>query len=158
MNSITYSSNCYNGENAVLLNDTQSYIIQITFFVSTITTAIPNSLQVAIIMKTLQFKVNSIKFALHLSLCDLCLVVCLLPQASMMRNKTPCSYQFIIDIIRRIFLFVSKCLVVLLTYDRYLHVKSTNHYSQLLATKKSRLLELIGFIAAAFLTALSYIN
>ena len=81
MNSITYSSNCYSGENAVLLNDTQSYIIQITFFVSTITTAIPNSLQVAIIMKTLQFKVNSTKLALHLSLCDLCLVVCLLPQA-----------------------------------------------------------------------------
>ena len=158
MNSITYSSNCYSGENAVLLNDTQSYIIQITFFVSTITTAIPNSLQVAIIMKTLQFKVNSTKLALHLSLCDLCLVVCLLPQTYMMRNKMPCFCQFIIDIIRRIFLFVSKCLVVLLTYDRYLHVKSPNHYSQLLATKKSRLLELLGFIAAAFLTALSYIN
>lgn len=150
---------CFTGENAVYLNKTQIHITQIILFLSVMTIIISNSLKVAVIIKTLQFGINSTKLALHLSLCDICLAVFgLLPQACILNNKIPCTFKVITILVRRFFLFASKCLVVLISYDRYVHVKSPNRYSLILTTKKLRLLELMCFLATGFMTALSYIN
>ena len=100
---------CFIGENAVYLNKTQIHIIQTTLFVSIITITISSSLNVAVIIKTLQFRVNSTNLALHLSLCDIYLAVFgLLPQACILKNKIDCAFQVITIIVRRFFYFCVK--------------------------------------------------
>lgn len=145
------TSECNSGENTVVLNETQSYVIQIMLLTTSITIVIPNCLQVAVIVKTLQFRVNSTKLSLYLALCDLCLVVFgLLPRAYMLRKRNS-AFEVIASTttnIKIFFLFLSKFLVVLISYDRYLHVKCPNRYSEVLPTKKLRRLELLCLFAA----------
>ena len=156
------TSECNSGENTIVLNETQSYVIQIMLLTTSITIVIPNCLQVAVIVKTLQFRVNSTKLALYLALCDLCLVVFgLLPRAYMLRKRNS-AFEVIASTTTNItevfFLFLSKFSVVLISYDSYLHVKCPNRYSEVLPTKKLRRFELLCLFAAAFISALSYIN
>ena len=58
----------------------------------------------------------------------------------------------------RVFLSLSKCLVALISYDRYLHIKSPTCYSEIFTTRKLRILQSLCLSAAIFMTALSCIN
>ena len=155
------TSECNSGENTIVLNETQSYVIQIMLLTTSITIVIPNCLQVAVIVKTLQFRVNSTKLALYLALCDLCLVVFrLLPRAYMLRKRNS-AFEVIASTttnITEVFFFCFCQNSWLISYDRYLHDKCPNRYSEVLPTKKLGRLELLCLFAAAFISALSYIN
>ena len=158
MNRTTNFRECKYGVNSVSLNQTQTLIIQILFITSIFNIMIPNCLQVAIIIKTSQFRVTSIYLALNLAICDLCLTVFgLIPQTYVLTFTISCVLETITTILRNFFFNLSKCLVLVISYDRYLHIKSPNRYSQILTTKRLRFLLLICFLAALSITIL-YVN
>lgn len=158
MNRTTNFSECKSGVNSVSLNQTQTLIIQTLFIISIFNIIIPNCLQVAIIIKTSQFRVTSIYLTLNLAICDLCLTVFgLIPQIYVLTYRISCVLETITAILRSFFFNLSKCLVVVISNDRYLHIKNPNRYSQILTTKRLRLLLLICFLAALLITIL-YVN
>ena len=118
-----------------------------------------NSLQVAVIIKTSQFRTTSTYLTLNLALCDLALTIFgVTPQTYILANRVPCVFALITNLFQRFFATLSKSLVMLISYDRYLHIKSPFRYSQILTTKRLILLQLMCFCAATFVTAFSSIS
>ena len=154
------SSKCKSGISLTDGSDKHEIILlEIIFSISICTVIIPCSLQIAIIVKTSQFKVVSTYLALNLAISDLCLVILgNIPYTYMLANKIPCELEIFIDLTRILFFYISKFLVVSLSYDRYLIIRNPNRYSQILTTKKVRIIQLLCCIAALLSTLLWGIN
>ena len=155
MNRTTNFSDCKCGVNSFSLNQMQTLIIQTLFTISIFNIMIPNCLQVAIILKTSQFRVTSIYLALNLAICDLCLTLSgLIPQTYVLTYRIYCVLGIITTILQCFFFNLSKCLVVVISYDWYLHIKSPNGYSQIVTTKRLTFLMIMCFLAALSITTL----
>ena len=153
------STECNSGLTSALFKENEHTIIQILLSTSAITIVIPNSLQVAIIIKTSQIRTTSTYLALNLALCDLSMAIFgLVPSSYILTNRMPCIFEVILNMVRGFFLSLSKCLVALISYDRYLHIKSPTCYSEIFTTRKLRILQSLCLSAAIFMTALSCIN
>ena len=153
------SSNCNSHINALNFSESQRFYIQIMLSISIFIIVSINSLQVAVIIKTSQFRTTSTYLTLNLALCDLALTIFgVTPQTYILANRVPCVFALITNLFQRFFATLSKSLVMLISYDRYLHIKSPFRYSQILTTKRLILLQLMCFCAATFVTAFSSIS
>ena len=62
------------------------------------------------------------------------------------------------SVLRHFLFTLSKGFIVLISFDRYQHIKSPNRYAQIMTTKKVRLLQLVALAVSFFTAALSLIN
>ena len=154
------SSKCKSGISLTDGSDEQEILLlEIIFSISICTVIIPCSLQIAIIVKTSQFKIVSTYLALNLAISDLCLVILgNIPYTYMLANKIPCELEIFIDLARTLFFYISKFLIVSISYDRYLIIRNPNRYSQILTVKKVRIIQLLSCTAALLSTLLWGIN
>lgn len=137
------------------LDELEMLLLEIIFSISICTVIIPCSLQVAVIIKTSQFRVVSTYLALNLAMSDLCLALLgNIPYTYMLTNKIPCELEIFIDLTRTLFFYVSKFLIVSISYDRYLIIRNPNRYSQILTAKKVRIIQLLCCITALLSTVL----
>ena len=137
------------------LDELEMLLLEIIFSISICTVIIPCSLQVAVIIKTSQFRVVSTYLALNLAMSDLCLApLGNIPYTYMLTNKIPCELEIFIDLTRTLFFYVSKFLIVSISYDRYLIIRNPNRYSQILTAKKVRIIQLLCCIFALLSTLL----
>ena len=131
------------------LDELEMLLLEIIFSISICTVIIPCSLQVAVIIKTSQFRVVSTYLALNLAMSDLCLALLgNIPYTYMLANKIPCELEIFVDLTRTLFFYVSKFLIVSISYDRYLIIRNPNRYSQILTAKKVRIIQLLCCIFA----------
>ena len=141
------------------LDELEILLLEIIFSISICTVIIPCSLQVALIIKTSQFRAVSTYLALNLAMSDLCLALLgNIPYTYMLANKIPCELEIFIDLTRTLFFYVSKFLIVSISYDRYLIIRNPNRYSQILTAKKVRIIQLLCCITALLSTLLWGIN
>ena len=112
------------------LDDKQRYILLIIFSLTIVMIVIPSSFQAAIIIKTSQFKKISTYLTSNLAICDICMVIFgQIPYTMMLANKISCTSETVIYMFRSFFYCLTKLLFLLITYDRYLHIKSPYRYS-----------------------------
>ena len=141
------------------LDDKQRFILLIIFSITILTIVIPSSFQVAIIIKTSQFRKTSTYLTLNLAICDICMIIFgQIPYTFMLVNKTSCTSKTVIYMIRSFFYSLSKLLFLLISYDRYLHIKSPYRYFQRPSTKTLRRLELLCLMLASVNTTFSGID
>ena len=86
------SSKCKSGISLTDGSDEQEILLlEIIYSITICTVIIPCSLQIAIIVKTSQFRVVSTYLALNLAISDLCLAILgNIPYTYMLANKIPC--------------------------------------------------------------------
>lgn len=98
------STECNSGLTSALFKENEHTIIQILLSTSAITIVIPNSLQVAIIIKTSQIRTTSTYLALNLALCDLSMAIFgLVPSSYILTNRMPCIFEVILNMVRGFF-------------------------------------------------------
>lgn len=127
------------------------------FSINILTIVIPSSFQVAVIIKTSQFKLTSTYLTLNLAISDVLMAIFgvlmaifgQIPYTFMLANETSCTLETVIHMTRSFFFSLLKLLLLFISYDRYLHIKSPYRHFEHLTVKKLRCLELLCLLLAS---------
>ena len=154
------SGECKSGFNSMhLLSPTEVSILQIIYCVCILSSLISNSLLAFVLTATSQFKITSTYLMLTVAASDMSFqLFSNVPYLFLLKVRASCFLETIFSVFRYFLFTLLNGFIVLISFDRYQHIKTPNRYTQIMTTQKVRLLQLVVLIVSFFVAALSFIN
>lgn len=154
------SSECKSGiDSTYLLSSTEVFILQVTYCVGILSNLISKSLLAVVLTATSQLKITSTYLTLTLAASDMSFqLFSNVPYLFLLKIRANCLLETGFSVLRHFLFTLSKGFIVLISFDRYQHIKNPNRYPQIMTTKKVRLLQLVAVAVSFFIAALSLIN